>query len=50
MHQPVHRRDGHRAAGEDLIPGRERLIGGDQQRSALVAVADQLKLSSDIEN
>ena len=31
MHQPVHRRDGHGTAGEDLIPGRERLIGGDQQ-------------------
>ena len=43
MHQPVHRCDGHRPSGEDLIPGRERLVGGDQQRTAFVAVADQFK-------
>lgn len=43
MHQPVHRRNGHVAAGEDLIPGREHLVGGDQQRETLVAVADQFK-------
>ena len=39
--QPVHCRNAHGTAGEDLIPGREWLIGGDQQRTALVTVAGQ---------
>lgn len=43
VHQPVHRGHGHGAAGEDLVPFPERLVGGHQQGAALVAVADQLK-------
>ena len=43
VHQPVHRSHGHGAAGEDLVPFPERLVGGHQQGAALVAVADQLE-------
>jgi hypothetical protein len=34
---------GHGAAGEDLVPFPERLVGGHQRGFALVAVVDQLK-------
>lgn len=43
VHQPVHRRHRHRPAGEDVVPLAERLIAGDQQGFAFVAVADQFK-------
>ena len=43
VHQPVHRGHGHGAAGEDLVPFPERLVGGHQQGAALIAVADQLE-------
>lgn len=32
MHQPVHRCHRHGTAGEDLLPGGERLVGGDRTR------------------
>ena len=31
-----------RVAGEDFIPGGERLVGGYQQRATFLAVADHL--------
>lgn len=37
----------HRAAGEDLPPGGERKIGGDQDRVPLEVVSRQLPLSDD---
>ena len=43
VHQPIHRRHGHRSAREDVVPFPERLIAGHQQGTALIAVADQLK-------
>ena len=36
-------RQGHGVVGEDLVPLSERLVGGDQQRAVLVAVADQFE-------
>jgi hypothetical protein len=35
--------EGHGGVGEDLAPFAERLVGGDHQRSALVARADQFE-------
>lgn len=43
VHQSVHGCHGHGAAGEDLVPFPEWLVGGHQQGFALVAVVDQLK-------
>lgn len=41
--QPVDGGDGHDGIGEDLIPGTEGLVGGDDQAAALVAVGDELE-------
>jgi len=35
--------DGHRRVGEDLVPFAEGLVGGHQERSALVAGGDELE-------
>ena len=35
--------DRHGGIGEDVVPGAERLVGGDQQGAALVASTDQLE-------
>jgi site-specific DNA recombinase len=39
--EPVDHRDGSHLVAEDLAPGRERLVAGDDQRRALVARGDE---------
>jgi site-specific DNA recombinase len=41
VNEPVDHRDGGDLVAEDLAPGRERLVAGDDQRGALVARRDQ---------
>ena len=41
MDEPVDHRDGGDLVAEDLAPGRERLVGGDDQRGAFVAGGDE---------
>ena len=43
VYQPVHRRHGYRAAGEDLVPLPEGWVAGDQQGFGRVAFAAHLK-------
>ena len=43
MNETVDGREGHGLIREDLAPFTERLIGGDEHRSPLVAGADQLE-------
>jgi hypothetical protein len=43
MNEAVDRGEGHGGVGEDLAPFTERLVGGDQQRSTLIACAYQLE-------
>ena len=43
MDKAVDGHEGHGGVGEDLAPFAERLVGGDQQRPALVACADQFE-------
>ena len=43
MDEAVDGGERHSRVGEDLAPFAERLVGGDQQRSALVARADQFE-------
>src|SRR5437016_548051 len=44
MQQPVeHRRGQHRIAGEGLIPGAEGEVGGQDRRSLLVTLGDDLE-------
>src|SRR4051812_3260212 len=40
--QPVDSRHGHRRFGKDVAPGREGLVGGDQQAAPLVALGRSL--------
>src|SRR3954453_12807507 len=44
VNKRVDRRDSDGGIGEDLAPFAERLIAGDDQRAALVALGDQLEL------
>ena len=43
VHDAIDGGERHGGVGEDLAPFAERLVGGDQQRSALVARADQFE-------
>jgi hypothetical protein len=43
MDEAVDGGERHGRVGEDLAPLAERLVGGDQQRSAVVARADQFE-------
>ena len=43
MDEAVDGGDGHGGIRENRVPGAERLIGGDQQRAAFVAGADQFE-------
>ena len=43
MDEPVDGGDGHRGIGEDRVPRAEWLVGGDKDRAAFVAGADQLE-------
>src|SRR5512132_699887 len=43
VHQSVDGGDGHRRIREDLYPGAERLVAGDDQRAPLVALGDQFE-------
>ena len=43
VNQAIDGGDGHRGVGEDLVPGTEGLVGGDHDRSSLVAGADELE-------
>jgi len=43
MHQPVDHRRRHDGIAEDLTPGREGLVGGDDHRAALIAGGHQLE-------
>ena len=43
VNEAIDRGDGHCGVWEDLVPGTEWLIGGDHDRSSLVAGADELE-------
>ena len=43
MNEAIDRGEGHGGVGEDLAPFAEGLVGGDQQRSTLIASAYQLE-------
>ena len=43
VHQPVHCRNGHGTCAEDVLPLAERLVRGNQQSPAFVAVHHQLE-------
>src|SRR3954452_21411082 len=43
VNKPIDRRDSDGGIGEDLAPFAERLIAGDDERAALVALGDQLE-------
>ena len=43
VNEPVDRGDGHRRVGEDLVPCAEWLVGGDHDRSSLVAGTDEFE-------
>ena len=46
VHEPVDGRQRHGLVGENLAPFAERLVGGDEQRSAFIAGGDQLEQNS----
>ena len=43
MDEPVDHRGGDHVVAEDLAPGAERLVGGDDHRGVLVAAGDELE-------
>ena len=43
VHDAIDGQEGHGGIGEDLTPLAEGLVGGDQQRSTLIACAYQLE-------
>ncbi len=43
VHEAVDGRDRHRGIGEHVVPLAKRLVGGDQDRAPLVALADELE-------
>ena len=43
MYQPVHGSQRHRCIGEQLVPRRERLVGGERDAFSLVALGDQFE-------
>ncbi len=43
MHQSVNGRDGHHRVSKDTIPITKRLVGGNQQTFALIAMSNQFK-------